>query len=106
MSEKAIKAMEKRLTRLEEAVFGKKGSRAEKAGGSNFSGATGGVRLLVTKNFFDTKRTRSETRSALAKNGYHYSGPAVQMALNRLSKRTGFLAAFKEAGKKVYVRRK
>ena len=44
-------------------------------------------------------------REELAKNEYFYRIQVVQTALNRLSKRNGPLAAFKQDGKKVYVNR-
>jgi hypothetical protein len=107
MNDRRINSIEERLARLEKAVFDKKSKRFNlKSAEDDFSGASGGVRFLITKNFFNLKRTRAQIRSELAKNGYHYSGPAVQMACKRLSKRSGPLAAFTEGGKKVYVRRK
>jgi hypothetical protein len=107
MTTKAL-TIEKRLKRLEDAVFGTKGKNkgATKQTASEFSGATGGIRFLISKGFFNKKHSRSEVRSELAENGYHYSGPAVQMALNRQSGRNGLLAWLTEGGKKLYVKRK
>lgn len=97
----------KRLERLEKAFFSSN-RRRENAIRSedDFAGLKGGLRLLVSRGFFRTKKTLPETRQELEKHGYHYSAPAIQTTLNRLSTRTGPLATFKEGGKKVYVRRK
>jgi hypothetical protein len=106
MDEDTSRKIIKRLERLEKAVFGKEGKSHHKSDPSIFKGATGGARLLLSKDFFNKKKTLAEVRSALAKNDYHYSAQAVQMALSRLSSRTGPLATLKEGGLKVYVKRK
>jgi hypothetical protein len=106
MNDMIIKALEKRLDRLEKTVFGKKAKPAPEAGAEKFSGASGGVRFLISKNFFNTKRTLGETRSALAENGYHYSVQAVEAALRRRTSRRGPLTVLKEGGKNMYVIRK
>jgi hypothetical protein len=95
-----------RLERLEKAVFGdgKRPQRIRKH--EDFSGPTGGVRLLLSKEYFRAKRSLGDVRDALARNDYHYRAAPIQTALNRLSKRTGPLAASKEGGKKLYVKRK
>jgi hypothetical protein len=106
MNEKTIKVIEKRLARLEDAVFGKKIRPAPKVKGESFSGATGGVRLLISKDFFGSKRVLGEVRDALTKDGYHYSRQTVDMALSGLSLRKGPLTVLKEGGRNVYVIRK
>ena len=106
MDEKRLAQIEERLARLEEATFGKKVMRVGGATDTDFSGATGGVRFLITKQFFNEQKTLAEVRGALSKNGYHYSTQAVQMAASRLSKRNRPLAALIEEGRKVYVKRK
>lgn len=106
MNNEAHKALEKRLDRLEKAVFGTKPKPAPKTSTEKFSGASGGVRFLISKNFFSTKKTLGETRSALAENGYHYSVQAVEVALKRRTSRKGPLIVLKEGGKNVYVIRK
>lgn len=108
MKDKTL-TIEQRLARLEKAVFGqKKGkSSTRPALGKNFEGPTGGVRLLISQNFFKTERSLADVRAALKKNGYHgYVDAVIQTTLNRQSKRTGPLTSFKEAGKKLYVNRK
>ncbi|MGD0651001.1 MAG: hypothetical protein ABSA97_07660 [Verrucomicrobiia bacterium] len=106
MEDKIIQALEKRVGRLEKAVFGvgKKLKPEKKAG--NFKGATGGVRLLISKGFSKKARTAPDVKTELEKNEYVYRIQVVQTSLNRLSKRSGPLSALKEGAKKVYVDRK
>jgi hypothetical protein len=106
MNEKAVKKMEDRLTRLEKAVFGRKRGQVRETTAKGFAGLKGGLHLLISRGFFKTKKALAATRQELEKQEYHYSAAAIQTTLNRLSTRTGPLAAFKEGGKKVYVRRK
>jgi len=106
MNDEAHKILEKRLDRLEKAVFATKAKPVPKMSPEKFSGASGGVRFLTSKNFFNTKKTLGETRSALTENGYHYSAQAVEVALKRRTSRTGPLILLKEGGKNVYVLRK
>ncbi len=107
MSKDPVQEIIKRIERLEKAVFRKKEKRAATSQqAEDFAGPSGGVRLLISKNFFKTKKILGDVRKALGKNDYHYGAPQVQTALNRLSTRTGPLAASTEGGKKVYVKRK
>jgi hypothetical protein len=102
--EKIIKQLESRIERLEREVFGSGKKPVKKQGAApGFKGATGGIRLLISKNFFVEKRAFGEVRKALEKNGYHYTPQAVQMALTGLSARKGPLVALKKKGKKLYV---
>ncbi len=72
----------------------------------NYSGATGGMRLLVKNGFFKEKRSQVSIRKALADAGYHYSSQAVYGALQVLSKPTGLLVTLTEKGSKIYVERR
>jgi hypothetical protein len=103
---KTLKNLESRIEKLEQAVLGKRQRKSSKADASNFKGATGGLRLLATKGFFDRKRTFGEINEALASHGYHYSKQAVQTPLNTLSKPGSLLVSFREGGRKVYAKRK
>jgi hypothetical protein len=107
MNEKDFKSIFERIEKLEKAVFNsvnKKGAVMLDEG--DYTGATGGIRLLKSKGFFKTKHTLGEVRGELINYGYHYSTQAVQMGINRLSKSSGPLVTFKEGGRKVYAERK
>jgi len=113
MSEAILKNIDKRLKRLEAAVFG--ANHKLEAGGrsktrqskkSTFSGPTGGIRLLISKGFFKRKQGLAEVRTTLSENGYHYSRQAVHVALNNLTRKGGPLVSLEESGRKVYVERK
>lgn len=105
MDEDTSRKIIKRLERLEKAVFGGEGKPSE-AAVKGFTGLKGGLRFLISRGFFKAKKSLSACREELQKHGYQYSAAAIQTTLNRLSKRTGPLAAFREGGKKVYVKRK
>lgn len=72
----------------------------------NHAGATGGIRLLVSKGYFRSKRKFPEIIAELKKQGYLYSKQAFQDALTRLSRRGGPLTSIRESGIKVYAQRK
>lgn len=103
---RAIPKIIARLARLEKAVFAKDSKPSQKAATSAFSGATGGVRFLISKGFFSKGKTLGEVRGALAENGYHYSRQAVDMALKGLAKRKGPLVILKMGGNNAYANRK
>jgi len=102
----------RRVEALERAVLGTGTAKAKKrkanapASGEDFDGATGGVRRLIAEGFFNSRRSFAEVEKAMQDGGYHYSKPAVQMPLGRLSKVGGPLVALKDKGKNVYVKRK
>lgn len=104
--DKIISDLVNRVEKLERAVFTDAKTKNLTKGKNDFSGATGGLRLLVTKGFFDKKRSFGEIKQGLADRGYHYSKQAVQTPLNALSKAGGLLVGLKEKGKKVYAKRK
>jgi hypothetical protein len=100
-----------RIEALERAVFGVNRKRTAKSKtaappADDFKGATGGLRLLISKSFFDRRRKFSEIENELNKQGYHYSKQAIQTPLNRLSVQSGPLVGLREQGHKVYVKRK
>lgn len=105
MTRKSL-TIEQRLDRLERAIFSTKRERKPKSVSTDFTGPSGGARLLISQGFFKSKRSVADVRKAFEKNDYHYLGAVIQTTLNRLSTRTGPLASFKEGGKKVYVKRK
>lgn len=97
--------LEARIAALERAVFGSKPKLRSNVK-EDFTGATGGLRLLVSNGFFNQRRRFSEIEKELNKQGYHYSKQAIQTPLNRLSRSSGPLVALKEKGHKVYAKRK
>lgn len=108
MSQKEInKQTFERLERLEKVIFGKPRSKHfKKITQKDFSGATGGIRFLISKGFFKKKRDLTEARKELADNDYHYSRQAIHEALKLCSKSKGSLVTLKEGGRKLYVERK
>jgi hypothetical protein len=94
----------KRVEALERAVFGTEPKRRSAKG--NFKGATGALRLLLIKGFFDRRRRFAEIEKEMNSHGYHYSKQAIQTPLNNMSSRSGPLVGLKEKGHKVYVKRK
>ena len=103
---KAFTDLMARVTKLEKAVFGGDQKRSKVTEQKDFKGATGGLRLLISRGFFDRKHTFGEIEEALSGRGYHYSKQAIQTPLNTLSKAGGPLVGFKKEGKKVYAKRK
>lgn len=73
---------------------------------TDYSGATGGVRYLISQGFFKQKRDLSTVREQLSKEDYHYSSQAVHEALKTLSKQSGPLVSLKDGKLKTYVERK
>src|ERR1700676_4529338 len=99
MKNKAL-TIEQRISRLEKAVFGQKKGKStmRPATEKNFEGPSGGVRLLISQKFFKSEGGLADVRAALKKNGYHgYVDAVIQTTLNRQSKRTGPLTAFRDA---------
>lgn len=106
MNDKIIEKILLRLHRLEKVVFSTGRDRKSEKPQKDFTGATGGIRLLISKSFFKQGKTAPVVKSELEKRGYFYRIQVVQTALNRLSERSGPLSAFKKDGKKMYVERK
>ena len=107
--DKGLREIISRLERLEHAVFGSRRKAASKAptDTKKYKGATGGIRLLVDKGFFDKKRSFGEIRKALEGKGYHFTKQAVQTPLKTFSFSRGkILVALTEKGRKLYAKRK
>jgi len=107
ITDKVLKDLLIRVKRLGQATFRKNPKQQESNGGhQDFKGATGGLRFLASKGFFDRKRNFGEIKEALANLGYHYSKQAIQTPLNTLSRAGELLVSFRDGGKKVYAKRK
>lgn len=73
---------------------------------SNYSGATGGMRLLIEEGYFDQPRTLQEVMQVMEERGRYYPRPTVAMSLLNLV-RERVLVRTKNNGKKWhYVLRK
>jgi hypothetical protein len=94
----------KRIEKLERRVFGSNPQKDVSI--EEFKGATGGLRLLLSRGFFDQRRTFAETKVELEKNGYHYSRQAVQTPLTRLSSVGEPLVSLTGKGRNAYAKRK
>ena len=103
-----LKSLRDRVSKLEKAVFaaGELKPRKQEQAGKGFKGATGGVRLLLSKGFFRSKKRLSDVTASLKQEGYLYSQQAFHDALRRLSKAGGPLVTIREGGNKVYAERK
>ena len=79
-TDKNIQNLIARIEKLERAVFRqeKEKNKGKDVKDQHFSGATGGLRLLISKGFFDRKRAFSEIEAELLKHGYNYSKQAIQ----------------------------
>jgi len=106
-SSNEIGLLESRVEKLEKAVFGLKGKRVAKPVMSDsFSGPKGGTTLLISKGYFDKRRTAQEVMSELEKNDYNYQLQVVRNTLNRLSSGRGPLTRLEVGGNRLYVKRK
>jgi hypothetical protein len=106
-----IQELEDRLARLEKKVFGSKRQQAQDPANESTTdqiskGPTGGIRILISERFFESKRTLGDVRGALEQRGYQYSPQAVDIALKRLSKRDEVLVSFKVGKRKIYAERR
>jgi hypothetical protein len=117
MDDKTIKSILDRLQKLEHEVSiirrGPASASDEKviqnslpATAASFEGVTGGIRFLLSKDFFKGSKSLSDIKAEMERHDYHSSLQAVQMGLNRLSKPSGPLITFKENNKKLYAKRK
>lgn len=77
-----------------------------KPGKNVYSGATGGVRLLISQGYFDSKKDLTTVRKGLGEQGYHYSSQAIHEALKTVSKTGGPLVMIKETNTRLYANRK
>lgn len=107
--EKTIEKILQRLDRLERTVFGNDSQKVRLSSDKieKFKGITGGVRLLISQNFFkNKKRGFTEIKEALIKENYYSSAQAVQGALDNLSTSNEPLRKFKIGGINYYAERK
>lgn len=102
-----MKKLVARIDKLEKTVFGEnKPARAKTVVGGKVSGPAGGLKLLISKGFFNSKRNLEQAKTALEKDSFYYSVQVVNTALTRLAKLSGPLVSLRENGRKYYVVRK
>lgn len=103
-----IQLINKRLEKLESAVFNKSDREKDKTSSEikKYTGAKGGILLLMTKKFLKIRHTASEIEKELEKEGYVYKRQVIQTALNRMSNPKGPLVKIDHQGVKAYVERK
>ena len=110
MDQKEInKQILNRLERLESVVFGNGKEKFEPLSikKKDFKGVTGGIRLLISQGSLkNKKRTFTEIKEALNKEGYFSSLQAIQAALDQLSISKGPLRKIKEGKRNYYAERK
>ena len=73
---KRFAEIEKRLRKLEEAIFTYK-LPEKKKGSQYYKGATGGIRLLIDDGFFKTPKSVKEIILELKREGYHYPDTSI-----------------------------
>ena len=78
-SSKRFTKIEERLTKLESAVFSEK--KPDKTKPSEYTGLSGGIRLLIKNGFFDTLREVNEVILELKNNNYHYPNQSIAKIL-------------------------
>ena len=79
-----IEGLDKRLQAVEERLAEKPATKnIEPEGRKSYKGLAGGITLLIEEHFFDTPKSKAETREQLAIKGYHHPEGAVQAALAR-----------------------
>jgi hypothetical protein len=75
---KAIQNHEKRISKLEKAIFTEK---AKPKGKREFKGLSGGIEYLISKEFLNTPKSVKEIHNELRKEGYHYQEKSVDKLL-------------------------
>ena len=105
LESKKLKDFEKRLVKLEKAVFGKKSKRLELK--KENSGIKGGIQLLIKNSFFNKPKSVPEIVSELKREAYHYPTESVRTSLSRdFTKKERVLTRIQEKGNYKYVLRK
>lgn len=103
-----IEGLDRRLQAIEKRFAAKSATKnAELEGEKSYKGLAGGINLLLDEHFFDTPKSKAETREQLALKGYHHPEGAVQAALARdFMKKKRILTRIDEGNIYKYVIRK
>ena len=75
---KIMQDHERRLSKLEKAVFVKK---AKPKGNQEFRGLSGGIQYLISKGSLNVPKSAKEVQEELRKEGYHYGLQSVDKLL-------------------------
>ena len=100
---KTIQDHEDRISKLEKPFSEKKTEKPKK---SNFTGVSGGIRLLINNGFLDTPKFVSEIVAEMKREGYYHDMPTVDSALRKSFLKNRTLQRIKEEKKWKYVIRK
>jgi hypothetical protein len=101
---KIIQDHEKRISRLEKAVFEE---RIELKGKAEFSGLSGGIEYLMSEGFLNIPKSVREIQEQLSLEGYHYPRPSINKLLSvDFTTRQKRLTRIKENNVLKYVVRK
>jgi len=76
---KIMQNHEKRISKLEKAIFVEK---AKPKGQQEFKGLSGGIGYLISKGFLGTPKSVKEVQEELRKEGYHYPYDSVSKLLS------------------------
>ncbi len=77
--EKKLNLFEKRIEKLEKAVFNTKTKPSQ----NNYKGLSGGVHFLIDNGFFNNLKSKSEVHLKLKEEGYYHRPQAVDTTLRR-----------------------
>lgn len=103
---KKIKKLEKRISKLEKAVFGTVNS-SMKSKANQYKGLVGGLNLLIENGFFKKPVMVTEVQDELQKEGYYNPIQSTDTVLRRdMVNRKKILTRLKVDGIWQYVRRK
>lgn len=103
--EKRMDALEKRVAKIEKALF-ENGKKTKKKAETH-EGLTGGINLLIEQGFFKKLVSVNEILDELKRENYIYSRQAVDIVLRRdFVKKKRVLTRIKEDGIWKYVIRK
>ena len=101
---KTIQEHEDRISQLEKKLSTE--TIKSKPKKSNYSGPTGGVRMLIDNGFLDTPKFVSEIVDEMKREGYYHDLPTIDSALRKSFLKNKTLQRIKEGNKWKYVIRK
>ena len=100
---KIIHDHEDRISKLEKTFSEKKTEKPKK---SNYTGLSGGIRLLIDNGFLDTPKFVSEIVAEMKREGYYHDVFSIDATLRKTFLKNRTLQRTKEEKKWKYVIRK